>query len=130
MPVTHRVLEDGRLVLTEVTGTVDDDQLQELMRRIASDETIHPDSHSFVDLSAMDGCTVSAQALHGAAASGGPCATRRTAFFAPSDLGYGMARMYAAVADQQPGDVGAFRERGQALSWLGREETENGDAAA
>lgn len=117
-------------MLTEVTGTVDDDQLQDLMRRISSDETIHPDSHSFVDLSAMDGCTVTAHALQGAASSSGPCAKRRTAFFAPSDLGYGMARMYAAVADQQPGDVGAFRERSQALSWLGREEPEGGDAAA
>jgi hypothetical protein len=41
------------------------------------------------------------------------------AIFAPSDLCYGMARMFKAAADMGSAiDVGVFRDRYEALNWL------------
>ncbi|NLF32782.1 MAG: hypothetical protein GX591_18070 [Planctomycetes bacterium] len=43
----------------------------------------------------------------------------KTAFAAPSDFEYGMARMIQIIADGVvPFDVGVFRNLGEALEWL------------
>lgn len=50
--------------------------------------------------------------------SGHPGTAFKLGVYAPTDLPYGLARMYAALAEKSPGLVGVFRDYDEVHRWL------------
>ena len=126
MPLSHRVLEDGLLVVSDASGDLGDDELLDYMQRLDADESIRPTARSLVDFSSLDSCEVGSETVRAAARIAEewytPAKSYRVAVVAPSDVAYGLARMYATLADGNASAVRTFRTREDALRWLEIEE--------
>jgi len=49
----------------------------------------------------------------------GKCEEFKTAVIAPDDLSFGIARIYEAISFNSPESVMVFREKNEALKWIG-----------
>ena len=78
-----------------------------------------PDYALLIDLSEANGGAVTSLGVR--ALSTQPLVlspTSRRAVVVPSDLGYGMARMYEMLRDERGGVVRAFRDLAEARRWV------------
>jgi TnpA family transposase len=117
--MTYRIDRERRLVLTMGWGVISTGDVQEVSERILGDPAFEAEYRSLVDLSAVTDITVDSGALMGSAARPRFRNDSRRAFVAPSDVAYGMARMFATLAEQSGQEVRVFRERHLAEEWLG-----------
>ena len=119
MRVSREIDRENRVVALAVSGALDDDGLLQLVSQLRSDPEVKPDYALLIDLSQANGVAVTSLGVRSLSAQ--PLvlsATSRRAVVVPSDLGYGMARMYEMLRDERGGVVRAFRDLAQARRWV------------
>lgn len=127
MPVTHSFDEDGSLVLCRADGVIDDVTLIAHLRQLAADERVKPQHRVSFDFRAVEDCTLTGQAVRGAAKlveemrarhDEAAASAPRVALLVPSDVAFGLGRMFCSLVAHLPGSVRVFRDEAEAQRWL------------
>lgn len=106
------------LVRLRLFGKVSLTDLQDLQRRVATDPAFLPDLHTLTDLSEVTELDVESFALAAAASAPLFITGARRGIIAPTDLLFGMARMYASFAERSGQQIRVFRDRDEAEAWF------------
>jgi hypothetical protein len=119
MGMSYTIDRVRRVVLTRAWDVLTFTELRDVMTRIAADPAFDASFSSLADLSGVTSIAIDPTGVASVARAPlfGP-ATRR-AIVAPTDLAFGMARMFATYADQASQDVRVFRDMALATDWLG-----------
>jgi hypothetical protein len=119
MRVSREIDRENRVVVLGVSGPLDDDGLLQLVSQLRSDPEVKPDYALLIDLSQANGAAVTSLGVR--ALSAQPLVlspSSRRAVVVPSDLGFGMARMYEMLRDERAGVVRPFRDLAEARRWV------------
>jgi hypothetical protein len=119
MRVSREIDRENRVVVLGVSGTLDDEGLLQLVSQLRSDPEVKPDYALLIDLSQANGVAVTSLGVR--ALSAQPLvlsATSRRAVVVPTDLGFGMARMYEMLRDERGGVARPFRDLAEARRWV------------
>jgi hypothetical protein len=116
MPITYRIDVAKRMVYAEASGVLSRQEIVEQVKAIGSDERYGPSFSSLADYSKVTELQLTTADVK-AIASASPQGSRR-AVVMPTDLLYGMARMYEVFAAEAGTDVRAFRTLAEAEEWL------------
>lgn len=112
---------EWRLLTWHPGGILDDTLADEIIGEIHADEQFEPTpSHRYIDFSGLT--TISLQIGHVFQIAEHRRQARepvRSAFFAPTATGFGMARLYEEAMHGAMIQVRVFRERSAAAEWLG-----------
>jgi hypothetical protein len=128
LPCTWHIDVARRLATLEARGRVDVADMADAAMAMLGDPAFVPGTAQLVDLSGVEASDGSWRALASLAERGKdtePAARLeggRLAIVAPSDLAFGLARMYTVAAEPLPLEARAFRDRHDALAWLGVDE--------
>jgi hypothetical protein len=115
-----RVDPERRLVEVRATGTVTDDDVLGIDNRMRSDPSIDPGFDQLVDASGATEAALTSKRIQTITASAPFLSTSsRRAIVAPTDLGFGMSRMFELYRGELAGEIRVFRTRSEALAWLG-----------
>jgi hypothetical protein len=109
-----------RVVIVTIRGKLTDQGLLEGYDRLTNDPRFDRNASQLVDLRAASGAEVTERGVR-ALVERPPefAATSRRAIVVPSDLGFGMARMYELLRGGDAGEVRVFRDIDAAKEWLG-----------
>lgn len=106
-----------------LVGRLTDEGLLELHELLRSDPAVRPEHSLLIDLRQATGGGVSAAGVRSLSERPLPLSVEsRRAVVVPSDLGFGMARMYETLRDQKGGAVRAFRDFVTAERWVRGED--------
>jgi len=124
MPITYHFMPDQKLVITVHVGTIPDDEFMNSYISLYKDARFDREFNQLVDLrqtdsSARDPETLQSFATFVQEQFRNSTATPKVAVIAPSDLSFGLARMYEAFSNIIPWDFVVFRSVDAALAWLG-----------
>ena len=106
------------------TGRLEDHEIFDQYSKLYSSDEWVATMSELVDLSDADLRAVTGEGLASLAEmiegvfKEADVATSKTAVYSPSNLPYGLARVYEAYTYQSPESVQVFRDRDQALRWL------------
>ena len=119
MPVTYAIDAGRRLVLTYVTGTVAVGEMFAYQDRLRGDPAFSPDFTNLMDFSGTTPFTATAEEIRELAMRSpyGPGARR--AMVVDTNLHFGFARMVQVFAESRGVTIEVFRDRAEALAWLG-----------
>jgi hypothetical protein len=120
MGMRYQIDPSRRLVEVRGWGMITTAELRDFTSRLHADSRFDPDYRSLTDLSAATGVSVTEAELKATAWMPLFSAGARRAIVAPSDLTYGMGRMYAMHAERFDGNVRVFRTVEEAEDWLER----------
>ena len=118
MPARYEIDHARRIVLTWASGVLRDMEIADLYTRLAADPGFDASYAQFADLSEVERIeattvTISTEARRSIFAPGA-----RRAVYAPTDVAFGMARMWAAYAEAQGEQIEVFRDRSGAEDWV------------
>lgn len=123
MPIDHVHDHDHALLIIRMVGEIADEDLIAYAREVIADSSIRPEADDYVDLSRVTAMTVTGEGvrrfgemLREGGRAGNP---GRMAIFAPSDMAFGMARMFELSRGEGPIEVRVFRDEQQARRWIG-----------
>ena len=119
MQVDKQVNAADRVVILRVCGEFGDPDLLSLAIDIENDPEVEPDFSILIDLRCADVRSVTSNGVR--ALAGRPLVfspTSRRGIVVPSDLSFGMARMYEALRDVKGGATRVFRDYEQAQRWV------------
>jgi len=127
MPILHTINRDLKLVMSSWVGDISDSDLLPSYRKLYDDASWQPGFSEIVDLRDAELSSVTSEALRRLASmvdgyTRGKCEQFKTAVIAPSNLPFGIARMYEVYADTSPEDVKVFRDLKPAFEWIGISE--------
>jgi hypothetical protein len=119
MEIRRTVDEAARVVVLEVIGDIGDGELATLVGELAHAPGLGPDYSLLVDMRETRGRAVTTGGVK-ALATKPPILSPalRRAVVVPTDLGYGMARMYEMFAEPHGAGVRVFRDYEQARRWV------------
>jgi hypothetical protein len=123
MGIQYVIDEHFGLVVAEARGHVEDRDLLDYAERLLADPDRTRAKHELVDLRRVDDSSeVSSAGVRRLAEfwsdRSAMMAGGRLAIIAPSEVGYGMSRMYQILRSDGPDSIQVFRQRGEALRWL------------
>jgi hypothetical protein len=112
------------LVVTTGSGVVTDEELLACWQEEYADARIPWEAPGFLDLRAVERFEVTSAGLRKLVALDAKYTEQhgllmRSAIVAPSDLAFGMSRMYQILSDGDLHSVGVFRSLSDAEEWLG-----------
>ena len=115
----YKIDVPNRLVRVQVDGVLSDEDLVSGDAALRNDPEFDPAYYQLLDLRQADGSEVTADGVR-ALASRPPLfsSSARRALVAPSDLGFGMARMFELLREGKSGEVRVFRVIEEARAWL------------
>ena len=119
MAVAYDIDAAKRVVTVTVTGEIDDETFVGIHHQLAGNSAITPDFAMLIDLRAARGQNVTSAGVR--ALGQLPLVlspTSRRAVIVPSDLGFGVARMYESRR-AEAGAVVPFRDVAAARRWVG-----------
>lgn len=119
MRVARQVNAADRIVVLTVTGELKDSDLLRLAIDVESDPEIEPDFSLLVDLRGADGRNVTSNGVRELAKR--PFAlspTSRRGIVTPTELTFGMARVYEALRNAEGGAIRVFRDYEEAVRWV------------
>jgi len=123
MPVEQRWDEKLRTFFVAVSGPVSDQEFVDFVMGLAKRDDIPTARKELVDLSELERTDVEADSLREAAVRfrglDQTVFESRVAVVAPSDIGFGLARMYQSFRGDSTVEFEVFRARAAALEWLG-----------
>lgn len=123
MRITREIDRENLVVVLRVSGALDDDGLLQLVVQLRSDPEVKPDYALLIDLSEANGGAVTSLGVRALAAQ--PLVlspASRRAVVVPTDLGFGMARMYEMLREAHAGGVRPFRDLAEAQRWVTRKD--------
>lgn len=123
MPITFHFRPEAKLIICVHTGKVPDDEFTMRYKSIFEGNMFTPGMNLLIDLSQTDSSPRSPEGLRRFAdfsksKFAGAGTRPKIAVVAPTDLSFGLARMYEAFAESVPWDFVVFREVDAALAWL------------
>ena len=120
--MSHRVLVNAEVgcVFTWLYDVVTDDDLAGVIADIRNSRDFHTNFDELADLSLASSFKVTTSAV---TETGHECrslfsASARRAIVAPTDVAYGVARMFQVYAEHEAFSVSVFRTIAEACSWL------------
>jgi hypothetical protein len=123
LPVNYSIDTQHPLVYTVFSGDVSNADMLEHLRSLYADPRFEASMPELVDLRGVTSVSVSSEMIPASARwpLHSPLAPR--AIVAPTDLLYGLARMYQSYRDEKgEAHLAIFRTLPPALEWLGRDE--------
>ena len=119
MPVSYEIDPVKHVVHCRASGTLTNQELTDHYRKIAVDPAFDPHFDQLADLGPVERFELDASTIRREALETVFDATARRAIVAPSDVGFGLARIYGSYAELAPQNVRVFREMSEARHWLG-----------
>ena len=109
----------SRVVVVTVVGVLGDAELQSLGDQLEKNPEVAPDFALLIDLRQADGKTVTSAGVRSLATRAMVfSAASKRAVVVPSDLGFGMARMYEMLREGRGGGMRVFRDYDEARRWV------------
>lgn len=133
MPARVSVDPDRNTVILELVGRLSVAEATTVLAEIGADERLRQGPTGLVDATALAGIDLEARDVRQLAFlasqadrlwTGG-----RWAIVAPSDLVYGIARMYQLIRSEAPYELGVFRSPDEARRWLEASRPGTGSSA-
>ncbi|MDD9933952.1 MAG: hypothetical protein OXT09_10125 [Myxococcales bacterium] len=122
MPWTYRIDPSRRVIVRTFSGALTDQDLEEHRRALRADPEFASDYDQFSDYLGVTEMRVTADMIRTLAGTRIFDPGIRCAIVAADDLAYGFARMYQLGHEDAGEHVRIFRNREDALEWLGLEE--------
>jgi hypothetical protein len=119
MPADYRIDPDARLIRSNATGVVTDDDLRDHQKRLRGDPAFDPRFDQLWDFRAAEVVEVTTAVVHELAGSRSFEAGAKRALVAPTDVGFGLARMFQTLHEAAPEELRVFRTLDDAKAWLG-----------
>jgi hypothetical protein len=122
MPANYEINAPRGVIVVTVTGDLTDEGLFEMHRRLERDPAVKPTFALLLDLRQTNAISITSDGVRALAdmplvLSPGS----RRAVVVPSDLGFGMARMYGMRRGSKGATVEVFRDFAEASRWIGLE---------
>ena len=122
MAISYTIDTNDGLLRTFWSGEVDDREFVRTYLEILNSQDFPHVERELTDLRGLCAVNLTASAMQTVAAETAKRlngSTLRTAVFAPTDLAFGLARMYFAYADSEGSEtVNVFRSMQKAEAWL------------
>jgi hypothetical protein len=110
---------EARIVILKVDGDLGDRDLLSLADALERDPEVPRDFSLLIDLREANGREVTSAGVQALAARSLVLSREsRRAVVVPSNLGYGMARMYEMLSEKRGGSARVFRDYREALRWV------------
>jgi len=119
MPIEYEIDADKHLVHCRASGTLTNRELIDHYRSIATDPAFDPHFDQLADLGPVERFDLDATTIRREALETVFDASARRAIVAPTDVGFGLARIYGSYAELAPQTVRVFRDMSDARRWLG-----------
>lgn len=120
MPVRHAIDDERDLLHTVFAGEFTDDDIRAHFMALRANPRFHRMMRELVDLRGVTDVLVSSATLNASAHWLLYAPEARRAVLAPTDLLFGLARMYQThLGEVGASQFGPFRELAPALRWLG-----------
>jgi hypothetical protein len=123
VPISYLIDPARQIVRTTATGTLTDDDIMDMKRRLATDAAFRPGMRELADVRAVTELQVTSLGVRRMLALDAEQTAReaghRLAIVACQDEVFGMARMYETLSTDDPPPVGVFRTYAEAAAWLG-----------
>jgi len=119
MRVDRQVNAADRVVILSVSGDLGDSDLLSLATEIENDPEVKSDTSLLIDLRLANGRNVTNAGVRALAERPrflSPASRR--GIVVPSELDFGMARMYEALRDERVGAIRVFRDFEEAKRWV------------
>ncbi|HYL83449.1 MAG TPA: hypothetical protein VE263_04385 [Candidatus Angelobacter sp.] len=119
MPAFYKIDKERRLVLTTASGVFSRADVLGHQEKLLKDPDFNPSHSQIVDFRQVTAFDVSSQEIHELAQKSIFSPQSRRAIIAPSDLGFGLARMFEMLRENQ-GELGirVFRTLDEAIDWV------------
>ena len=119
MPLEIEIRSEERLVITRWIGSMGDRDLIDADDEFRKNPAIKPEFDQLADLTLATEGGVSRQTLQVLTTRAPAFSnTSRRAFVAPSDVTFGMARMFEQMRGEDAGEIRIFRSMEEAEKWL------------
>jgi len=118
VPATYTIDVARGLVVTRLWGRLTDEDLIDHQQRLRTDPEFDPGFRQFADFSDVEETTIAPEVIRELARTNPWGAGARRAMLAPSDLLFGLARMFEML-DEHLDEVRVFRNADEARAWLG-----------
>jgi hypothetical protein len=120
MPTSYTIDAARNVVYTMFSGVTTDLDLFAHVSALQADPRFSPDMAELVDLSEITRADVTSSGIQSVARTPAHARTARRAFVAPTDVLFGLTRMYQSYWNDGAQDrLAIFRAREPALEWLG-----------
>jgi hypothetical protein len=119
MPGSYLIDVAHGLVFSRGWGVVTDDELLWHAKTLRADPRFHPGFRQVVSFLDLTEARVSADGVRGVAHINPFRTDSRRAFVVPSDLAFGLARMFEAHTNSDQEQFRIFRLLGPAFEWVG-----------
>lgn len=124
MPIFYKIYKEENLIISKFIGKVTDSEMLDAYTDLFQDELWANTLNELTDLSQLDGVEMSTQGLRRLSVFIGDTLKKRgarpkVAIYAPSDLAYGLARVYSVYSEGFE-DNQVFRDLGDAKHWLSK----------
>jgi hypothetical protein len=119
MRIERKIDAAARVVILEVSGDLGDPELLGLAEELEKAPEVEADFSLLMDLREASGKSVTSAGVRALAAR--PLvlsAASRRAVVVPSELGFGMARMYEMLREERGGAPRVFRDYDAARRWV------------
>ncbi len=121
MPLKSVVIDEARLVVTQVSGVLRLPDLEENQASLLADPDFDPSFDHLFDLRGAEALNFPSEDVEQATRFRAFSETSRRAVVAPHDLSFGLARMYQSHRIDLSHGIRVFREVDGALEWLDRD---------
>ena len=124
MPIRYVINRARRVVFTAYSGRVAAEEMLQNVKRLSTDSDFDSAFSELIDLHECSGTDATVQHLRYFAEEDDPFSPNaRRAVFAPSQLSFGMARMYESLlGEAEAANFAVFRTMEEACQWLGLEQ--------
>ncbi len=124
MPIKHSINKEHQLIVSVHVGTIPDEEFLRSYDNLFEDAAFNEHYNLLIDLRRATSGERSTAALRSLSSAVGHRYRKaetapKTAIIAPTDISYGLGRMYQSFVDTVPGEVVIFRAADAALAWLG-----------
>lgn len=123
-PLTHTIHDDLHLLICTWSGVITDAEMLDGYRKAYADRRWSPGFNEVTDLRRADLSAVTSDGLRSVQAlvsesTTGFTGAFRTAVLAPTDLTFGLSRMYELMSADSPESVRVCRDIDDAAAWIG-----------
>ncbi len=123
MPAEYQIDSQRGCVFSSAKGVFTDQDILSHQAALASDPAFSSELDQLWDFGKLDRVELSSETIRTLAQENPFGAGSRRAFFVPTPLAFGLARMFQSYADESEDDIAVFWTRSEAIQWLGFEES-------
>ena len=119
MPIDYRIDVSKSIVFSSAEETLTDEDLLELSSKLRCDPEFQPGLSQLLDATKVEKFRVSSECIRKLAMQNCFGRGSRRACVVNAPIGYGLARMYQILTDHTQAEFSVFRDKAEALTWLG-----------